>query len=69
MRDVYGKPSLRPWGIAGVVGLLLKRGVDPDVGDQEGKKPLHIVAQVGRAELAELLIRYGAGPKAGDNNR
>jgi ankyrin repeat protein len=52
-----------------VWGLLLKRGADPDVRDQEGKKPLHIVAQLGRAELAELLIRYGAGLKAGDNNR
>jgi hypothetical protein len=50
-------------------GLLLKRGADPDVGDQVGKKPPHIVAQLGKAELAELLIRYGAGPKAGDNNR
>jgi Ankyrin repeat. len=50
-------------------GLLLKRGADPDVGDQEGKKPLHVATQLGRAELAELLIRYGAGPKAGDNNR
>jgi len=48
---------------------LLKRGADLDVGDQGGKKPLHIVAQLGRAELAELLIRYGAGPKTGDNNR
>ena len=56
-------------GHVGVVGPLLKRGADPDVGDQEGKKPLHIVAQLGRAELAELLIRYGAGPKAGDSNR
>jgi len=56
-------------GMRGWWGLLLKRGADPDVGDQEGKKPLHIVVQLGRAELAELLIRYGAGPKAGDNNR
>jgi len=56
-------------GMRGWWGLLLKRGADPDVGDQEGKKPLHIVAQLGRAELAELLIRYGASPKAGDNNR
>jgi Ankyrin repeat. len=56
-------------GHAGWWGLLLKRGADPDVGGQEGKKPLHIVAQLGRAELAELLIRYGAGPKTGDNNR
>jgi ankyrin repeat protein len=43
-------------GMRGWWGLLLKRGADPDVGDQEGKKPLHIVAQLGRAELAELLI-------------
>ncbi len=56
-------------GMRGWWGLLLKRGADPEVGDQEGKKPLHIVTQLGRAELAELLIRYGAGPKAGDNNR
>ncbi len=56
-------------GLRGWLGLLLKRGADPDVGDQEGKKPLYIVAQLGRAELAELLIRYGAGLKAGDNNR
>ena len=56
-------------GMRGWWGLLLRRGVDPDIGDQEGKKPLHIVAQLSRAELAELLIRYGTGPKAGDNNR
>ena len=56
-------------GHAGWWGLLLKRGADPDSGDQEEEKPLHIVAQLGRAELAELLIRYGDGPKTGDNNR
>ena len=56
-------PLSRGGRTCGVVGVLLKRGADLDVREQEGKKPLHIVAQLGRTELAELLIGYGAGPK------
>jgi len=64
MRDVMASLSaVGGGGVRGWWGLLLKRGADQDVGDQEGKKPLYIVAQLGRAELAELLIRYGAGQK------
>ena len=51
-------------GIAG----LLANGADPNVTDDKGKTPLHLIAQKGVGQnQAKLLIEHGADPNACDD--
>ncbi|XP_006873741.1 PREDICTED: ankyrin repeat and SOCS box protein 10 [Chrysochloris asiatica] len=47
-------------GHAPCVHLLLVAGADPDLPDQDGKRPLHLCRGSGTLECAELLLRFGA---------
>ena len=42
------------------VVAVLSAGVDPDAANSEGSTALHIAAREGLAEMAELLLNYGA---------
>jgi len=44
--------------------ILLQNGADPNVKDDDGQTPLHIVSN---PEIAQLLIKYGADINARDN--
>ncbi|XP_024610218.1 ankyrin repeat and SOCS box protein 10 [Neophocaena asiaeorientalis asiaeorientalis] len=39
---------------------LLVAGADPNIPDQDGKRPLHLCGAAGSLECAELLLRFGA---------
>ena len=43
------------------VRSLLEGGADPDVAQGDGLTPLHLAAQQGHVEIADLLIGAGAG--------
>ncbi|MGH3000589.1 MAG: hypothetical protein ACRDNM_14925 [Gaiellaceae bacterium] len=43
-----------------IVELLLERGADPNVRQQDDYTPLLAADQHGDARLRELLVRYGA---------
>jgi len=43
-----------------VVKLLLDRGANPNVRQNEGFAPLHIAAELGRPDLVALLLAHGA---------
>jgi ankyrin repeat protein len=45
-----------------VVKLLLERGADPNVKDDDGKTPLHYAAWKGHHKVVELLLEHGANP-------
>ncbi|KAM9592862.1 ankyrin repeat and SOCS box protein 10 [Trichechus inunguis] len=47
-------------GRAPCAHLLLVAGADPDLPDQDGKRPLHLCGGSGALECAELLLRFGA---------
>ena len=49
------------------VRCLLRHGADPNVGDDEGKTPLHLAARTGDVLLARILIAGGAKLGAKDN--
>jgi ankyrin repeat protein len=55
-------------GNAGMVRLLLDRGVDPNDPQQAGVTPLHGAAAGGHRELAELLLGRGASRDARTND-
>jgi ankyrin repeat protein len=40
--------------------LLLSRGADPDAAGPDGRSPYRLATSEGRAEVAALLLRYGA---------
>ncbi|XP_036268588.1 ankyrin repeat and SOCS box protein 10 isoform X2 [Pipistrellus kuhlii] len=47
-------------GHTACVHALLVAGADPDIPDQDGKRPLHLCRGAGTLECAELLLRFGA---------
>uniref|UniRef100_A0A8C3YP17 Ankyrin repeat and SOCS box protein 10 n=1 Tax=Catagonus wagneri TaxID=51154 RepID=A0A8C3YP17_9CETA len=47
-------------GHAACVHVLLVAGADPNIPDQDGKRPLHLCGGAGSLECAELLLRFGA---------
>ncbi|KAG8506151.1 Ankyrin repeat and SOCS box protein 10 [Galemys pyrenaicus] len=47
-------------GHATCVRVLLAAGADPNIPDQDGKRPLHLCRGPGALECAELLMRFGA---------
>ncbi|XP_070372556.1 ankyrin repeat and SOCS box protein 10 isoform X3 [Equus asinus] len=47
-------------GHAACVHVLLVSGADPNIPDQDGKRPLHLCRGAGTLECAELLLRFGA---------
>ena len=49
-----------------VVELLLKAGANVEVVGKDGRRPLHLSASFGRADVAELLLARGADVDARD---
>ncbi|XP_007948317.1 ankyrin repeat and SOCS box protein 10 [Orycteropus afer afer] len=47
-------------GRASCAHVLLVAGADPDLPDQDGKRPLHLCGGFGALECAELLLKFGA---------
>ncbi|XP_065795020.1 ankyrin repeat and SOCS box protein 10 isoform X3 [Muntiacus reevesi] len=47
-------------GHAACVHVLLVAGADPNIPDQDGRRPLHLCGGAGSLECAELLLRFGA---------
>ncbi|KAJ6820407.1 potassium channel AKT1-like [Iris pallida] len=47
---------------------LLKRGLDPNEGDNNQRTPLHIAASLGNENCVLLLLDYGADPNSKDND-
>ncbi|XP_054449442.1 ankyrin repeat and SOCS box protein 10 isoform X1 [Pteronotus mesoamericanus] len=47
-------------GHTACVHVLLVAGADPNIPDQDGKRPLHLCRGAGTLECAELLLRFGA---------
>ncbi|XP_004594468.2 ankyrin repeat and SOCS box protein 10 isoform X2 [Ochotona princeps] len=47
-------------GHTACVHLLLVAGADPNIPDQDGKRPLHLCQEAGTVECAELLLKFGA---------
>ncbi len=54
-------------GRANEVGLLIRRGADPNVRDKQGMTPLHYAAYRGDAACAKALLKGGADPNAKDS--
>uniref|UniRef100_A0ACD5VJM7 Uncharacterized protein n=3 Tax=Avena sativa TaxID=4498 RepID=A0ACD5VJM7_AVESA len=46
---------------------LLKRNLDPNESDQDGRTALHIAASMGNEQCVKLLLEYGADPNARDS--
>gem|GEM_PF-1314161 len=55
------------WGDVEIVEVLLKRGADPNVKDDNGQTPLHIAAQEGHVDVVRVLLERGADPRIADN--
>ncbi|XP_037371737.1 ankyrin repeat and SOCS box protein 10 [Talpa occidentalis] len=47
-------------GHVACVRVLLAAGADPNIPDQDGKRPLHLCRGPGTLECTELLLRFGA---------
>ena len=54
---------------AGLLELLLSHGADPDQPGPDGRSPFTLAAVEGRADLADLLLRYGANDDSTDTDR
>lgn len=48
------------WNHAGVAGLLLERGANPDLPNRQAGLPLTIAARRSNAAMVRLLLQYGA---------
>ncbi|KAK1666043.1 hypothetical protein QYE76_054202 [Lolium multiflorum] len=46
---------------------LLKRNLDPNESDQDGRTALHISASMGNEQCVKLLLEFGADPNARDS--
>ncbi|KAK9880834.1 hypothetical protein WA026_013160 [Henosepilachna vigintioctopunctata] len=46
---------------------LLSRGADPNLGDEEGNRPIHLAAKVGSIPIIQCLIIFGADSEATNN--
>lgn len=69
----YGVSSLSWACLSGdeeAVKILLDAGVDPNIENRDGNRPLHAAAFTGRDGVAALLLDRGADPnaRAGDGN-
>ena len=47
-------------GYFDIINLLIERGANIEIADQNGRKPLHLIATVGKFEIAEVFINKGA---------
>ncbi|MDR3688711.1 MAG: ankyrin repeat domain-containing protein [Fimbriimonas sp.] len=56
-------------GDSKIIELLLCAGADPNVADDGGFTPLHLAADSGNLEIAELLVRFGADRMAIANGK
>lgn len=50
-----------------LVHQLLKRNLDPNESDQDGRTALHIAASSGNEQCVKLLLEYGADPNVTDS--
>lgn len=48
--------------------LLLKYGADPNLGDNDGLRPIHVCASYAELNLMEKIISYGANINGQDHN-
>ncbi|CAA0839013.1 Potassium channel AKT2/3 [Striga hermonthica] len=55
-------------GNSAFLNELLKAGLDPDVGDSEGKTPLHIAASKGHEECVVVLLKHACSLNLRDKN-
>ncbi|KAK4793241.1 hypothetical protein SAY86_023676 [Trapa natans] len=46
---------------------LLRRGSDPNEGDENGRRPLHIAAAIGSEHCVTVLLEFGADPNVKDS--
>ncbi|CAM9935853.1 unnamed protein product [Pylaiella littoralis] len=51
-------------GMEAVSATLMLAGVDPDLGDGEGRCPLHLAAEAGHHVIVQELLLKGACPEA-----
>lgn len=71
-----GKPGNPPLSAAieldcdpAIIGLLLDRGADPSTPGPDGRTPYQLAIRKGRAQVAELLTRYGAPTELATTDR
>lgn len=59
--DEYGQSALHLvlGSMPGMVGELLRRGADPDIGDEEGTTPLGLAAKMGNGEAFRAMVEAG----------
>ncbi|KAM7263630.1 hypothetical protein ACFE04_001313 [Oxalis oulophora] len=51
-----------------LLNKLLKRGLDPNESDNDGRTPLHIAASKGNENCVLLLLDFGANPNSRDSD-
>lgn len=54
-------------GLTTTVKHLLRSGMDPNVGNNQGETPLHIACMESHHDIIVLLIKYQANPNSKDN--
>jgi ankyrin repeat protein len=50
-----------------MIQLLLEKGADPNLGDNDGRTPLAWAAEKGREETVKILLENGANVNSTDN--
>ena len=53
------KTLLVEWNHKAVVEALLEGGADPNIGDNDGRTPLHVAARLRHKEVARILMNGG----------